>query len=225
MNWPAPPLKRYDKKNMNDKNINFHTNLLQNPRLRKSGFWLKFRGNSNGANYAGKLHIFASSYPDWCDIATVIIPYLMNNNITFKTINMNNDGLSIVQDNTSSQFGKAFTIYPVDDAEMEHVARDLDAILLNANLITRGNILNDRAFGHTGRIFYRFDRNPFRLDNHGELEYIPPEYAKQIAPSHPHNPMNLRDPLLQGTVRVQQHALETDKQNRETNTTLKRKTR
>lgn len=187
---------------MYDENIAFHEKLLKNQRMRQSGSWLKFRGNSNGASYAGKLHVFAASYPDWHNIARLIIPYLLNNNITFKTINLNNQGLSVVQDKTDHQFGKAFTIYPVDDNEMTRVAHDIDAILQNANLITHGKILYDRAFGKSGRIFYRFERNPFRLDAREEPEYISAQEAQSMAPTHPYNPLNLRDPLLQGIDRL-----------------------
>ena len=111
----------------------------------------------NQKHGAWKMHMYSVDEKDWQKMSEVLIPYLRDHDIDWKTFNMANGADHL---NGGIQEGKAFTIYPRDNAHMEQVAKDLDYIIRNNNLETSGsNIVGDRAMGDNGRLFYRYEYN------------------------------------------------------------------
>lgn len=107
---------------------------------------------------AWKMHMYSIDEHDWQQMSEALIPYLKDNGIEWKTFNAGSTGVHEL--NGSSQEGKAFTIYPRDNAHMEQIARDLDYIIKNNGLNINGsNIVGDRAMGDNGRLFYRYEYN------------------------------------------------------------------
>ncbi len=101
-----------------------------------------------------KMHIHSVSDEDWQKMADIIIPYLREHGIAFKTV----DPMSGPGSLSGAQSGKAFTIYPKDKAQFEQIARDIDYIIKNNNMQTKGsNIVGDNQLGDSGRIFYRYE--------------------------------------------------------------------
>ena len=106
---------------------------------------------------AWKMHMYSIDEHDWQQMSEAIIPYLKDHGIEWKTLNA---GYGADYLNGSVQQGKAFTIYPRDNAHMEQVAKDLDYIIRNNNLNINGSdIIGDRAMGDSGRLFYRYEYN------------------------------------------------------------------
>lgn len=106
---------------------------------------------------AWKMHMYSVDEHDWQQMSEAIIPYLKDHGIEWKTLNA---GYGADYLNGSVQQGKAFTIYPRDNAHMEQVAKDLDYIIRNNNLNINGSdIIGDRAMGDSGRLFYRYEYN------------------------------------------------------------------
>lgn len=113
------------------------------------------KNSSDRKHGAWKMHLFSISEADWQKMADVIIPYLRDNDIDWKTFNVLNEADCL---NGGAQQGKAFTIYPKDQKHFEQIARDLDYIIRNNNLnTTNTHIEGDRALGSSGRIFYRYE--------------------------------------------------------------------
>ncbi len=111
----------------------------------------------NQKHGAWKMHMYSVDEKDWQKMSEVLIPYLRDHDIEWKTFNIINGADHL---NGGVQEGKAFTIYPRDNAHMEQVAKDLDYIIRNNNLETSGsNIVGDRAMGDNGRLFYRYEYN------------------------------------------------------------------
>ncbi|MBP3346471.1 MAG: hypothetical protein J6L86_05525 [Alphaproteobacteria bacterium] len=105
--------------------------------------------------YGWKFHIHADNNEDWQKVSSVVIPYLADKGITFKTYNMFTVQESGFYDKTENQYGKAFTIYPNNDEEFIRIANDLNYILENNNLNQQGVIHGDHQIGDYGRLFYR----------------------------------------------------------------------
>ena len=105
--------------------------------------------------YGWKFHIHADNDKDWQKVSSVVIPYLRDHDITFKTFNMVNVQKNGFYDKSNNQYGKAFTIYPNNDEEFAKIANDLNYILENNNLNQQGAIHGDHQIGDHGRIFYR----------------------------------------------------------------------
>ena len=111
----------------------------------------------NQKHGAWKMHMYSVDEKDWQKMSEVLIPYLRDHDIEWKTFNIMNGADCL---NGGVQKGKAFTIYPRDNAHMEQVAKDLDYIIRNNNLETSGSkIVGDRAMGDNGRLFYRYEYN------------------------------------------------------------------
>ncbi len=126
------------------------------------GYW---QGNSPADQHHGawKMHMFSVDEADWQRMSKTLIPYLNEHGIEWKTLNMMHDVSHL---NGDIQQGKAFTIYPRDNAHMEQVARDLDYIIRRNNLdIDASNIIGDRQMGGTGRLFYRYEFNTKQAQN------------------------------------------------------------
>ncbi len=106
---------------------------------------------------AWKMHLYSVSEADWRKMCDVIIPYLKDKGIEWKTFNAGYDASYL---NGSKQQGKAFTIYPKNNEDMAQIAKDLDYIIRKNKLETNGsNIVGDREMGSTGRLFYRYEFN------------------------------------------------------------------
>lgn len=176
----------------------YHQGLINDGILGKTtgSVWAVHRGNTSNPRYQWKLHLFADGYHDWYALSKVVIPYLICQNATFKTVAPDFESIdTILQDRFDDQFGKAFTIYPNDDEELKKLAQGLDRILQQANLHTVPNLDNDRHniafeknFGHSGRIFYRAERN-------SQTEYVSADKVSSINKSNAYNPYGLADPL------------------------------
>ena len=111
----------------------------------------------NQKHGAWKMHMYSVDEKDWQKMSEVLIPYLRDHDIDWKTFNIASGADHL---NGGIQEGKAFTIYPRDNAHMEQVAKDLDYIIRNNKLETSGsNIVGDRAMGDNGRLFYRYEYN------------------------------------------------------------------
>lgn len=105
--------------------------------------------------YGWKFHIHADNDKDWQKVASVIIPYLRDHDITFKTFNMLNVQENGFYDKSNNQYGKAFTIYPNNDEEFAKIANDLNYILENNNLNQQGAFTATTRLATTGGFFYR----------------------------------------------------------------------
>ena len=179
---------------------NYHNNLVQNRILRptRGKIWAEHYGDMSNLNYPWKMHLYANGYEDWYKLAQVVIPFLLKENATFKTVNFNSEWIGnypILEEN-NDQFGKAFTLYPNNQAEFEKLALGLNEILQQAGLSTVPRLDNDyhniafeKTLGPTGRIFYRNE-----LDENGN--YVSARKAKRIAPNEPYNPFGVEDPFI-----------------------------
>lgn len=177
----------------------YHKNLIDSGLLRSSygTVWAQHNGNMSNIDYPWKLHLYANGYEDWYNLARAVIPFLVRENATFKTVDFNQHWVGnypILEKNTD-QFGKAFTIYPNNQREFEKLALGLNEIIQHTNLSTTPkldpdyhNIAFEKNLGDSGRIWYRLER-----DANGE--YISAKEAKQINPKNPYNPYNLADPF------------------------------
>lgn len=151
--------------------------------------------NHTNPAYPWKIHLFASDYQDWYNLARVVIPFLIANNATFKTVSTNERIINWLFFDEVDQFGKLFTIYPDDEAEFRRLALGLDWVLSQKKLHTRydfdncNNIGYERQLGGTGRIFYRAER-----DKQGK--YVDAKDAIYINSEQPYNPFNMNDPFF-----------------------------
>lgn len=122
----------------------------------QSQYW-SYYTPENQKHGAWKMHLYSVDEKDWQKMSEVLIPYLKDHDIDWKTMS---NFSSVTTLNGGIQEGKAFTIYPRDNAHMEQVAKDLDYIIRNNKLETSGsNIVGDRAMGDNGRLFYRYEYN------------------------------------------------------------------
>lgn len=178
---------------------NYHTGLLNRGILHETPgtVWAQHNGNSSNPYYPWKMHLFADGYDDWYNLARVVIPYLVQQNATFKTVKCEQVSVEkILNTGNSSQFGKAFTIYPNNEAEFKNLAIGLNKLLMGAKLQIkpnlnehRHNLAFERSLGDSGRIFYRAER-----DANGK--YISASDSVAINPKNPYNPYNMHDPYL-----------------------------
>ncbi len=156
--------------------------------------WMQHNGPSAGIDYKWKMHIAATGVTDWERVARVIVPWLIANGVTFKTIQPDEFAISRILTTASAQYAKAFTIYPGNADEFMMIARGLDKLMTGANLqknITFGDAHNmafEHSLGHSGRLFYRVERTP-------DGKYMSATQARQINPQNPFNPFNEPDPF------------------------------
>ena len=131
----------------------YHQGLINDGILRKTmgSVWAVHRGNTSNPRYQWKLHLFAEGYHDWYALSKLVIPYLIRQNATFKTVSPDSESIdTILHDRFDDQFGKAFTIYPNDDEELKKLAQGLDRILQQANLHTVSEEPQDQAGSGVG---------------------------------------------------------------------------
>lgn len=109
-----------------------------------------------------KFHIHADNDEDWQKISSVLIPYLKDVDVLFKTYTAPEANTysqrprELFYDKDENQYGKAFTIYPETIEEFEKLAQEMYYILENNNLNNhQGFIHGDNQIGNHGRIFYR----------------------------------------------------------------------
>ncbi len=127
-----------------------------------------------------KLHIFTNGVYDWHDILMVTLPYLQSNHVKHKVIE---DVESYKQDFASDfkgQRGKAITVYVRDLDHFRKVATDLSALYRAHNLTVPEEVREydpgihgDRALGHTGRLYYRYDKDVAGNYRANDGQYLP----------------------------------------------------
>jgi len=122
----------------------------------RDGFWLTAPGPTE---CDWKLHVFADTPEDWLQVAAVVLPYCQTNRIAHKTVDSAEKLLQLAQN--GMQRGKAFTIYSGDIFQCLQNLQTLDQLLYDARLIKPPvtAIYGDRAFGRSGRLFYRYDKD------------------------------------------------------------------
>lgn len=109
-----------------------------------------------------KMHLYSVDEADWREMCDVIIPYLKEHDIDWKTFSP----YHTPEELSGKQMGKAFTIYPRDNTHMEQVAKDLDYIIRKNKLTKTGShIIGDNEMGSTGRLFYRYEYNSGKYKN------------------------------------------------------------
>ena len=106
---------------------------------------------------AWKMHLYSVSESDWQTMCDVIIPYLKEHDVDWKTYKAASGADCL---NGTVQQGKAFTIYPKNNEDMAKIAKDLDYIIRKNKLQTSdSHIVGDNQMGDTGRLFYRYEFN------------------------------------------------------------------
>ena len=162
-----------DKVYLSEKDFLEKNNYTQKGRY-VVGNWSTSLYGSTKNHIPWKMHIFSDNIKDFQDLFEVISPYLNDNNINHKMIGEYNNFDKL---NSSSQRGKAFTIYPSSIAEMEQIAVDLDYIIKNNGLEKTGsNIVGDNNLGTSGRLFYRYE---FKSGKYSDMQI---DLAKKITP-------------------------------------------
>lgn len=176
----------------------YHVDLLNNGTLERVAdtVWAGHRGRTTEKPYMWKMHLYADSYQDWYNLSQVVIPWLVSQNATFKTVNPDMTSIEDILHNRSvDQFGKAFTIYPNDEQEFKRLALGLEQIMTQANLKTTPNLTEgthnmafERQLGKSGRIFYRAERD-------AQGQYVEACDAAAFNLKQTYNPYNLTDPF------------------------------
>ena len=120
-----------------------------------TGNWCEFYSKGKDIQGPWKMHIYADNLKDYQDIANCVLPYLRTKNVKHKCLGSNH---SIYEQLKTDQAGKAFTIYPSSNQEMEQIAKDIDYIVRNNNLVKQNSFIQgDRMMGRSGRLFYRYE--------------------------------------------------------------------
>lgn len=163
--------------------------------------WVIHNGVTPDVDYEWKMHVAAYDVADWLRVAGVIMPWLIQKGIMFKTISPDDFSVERILSPTCCQYAKTFTIYPSSAPAFARVARGLDALMCGARLqagtklVTGHNMSYEHALGHSGRIFYRMER-----DNMGR--YMSTERAYRLNPACPYNPLNAPDPFANLFTRI-----------------------
>ena len=130
-----------------------------------SGAWWTQFTPADQHHGAWKMHLYSVDELDWQNLSEVVIPYLKENGVLFKTLGTYASPEALAS-GVSIQAGKAFTIYPRDNVHFEQVARDLDYIIRNNHLEMDGtSLIGDRQMGDNGRLFYRYEYNTGTASN------------------------------------------------------------
>ncbi len=117
------------------------------------GDWSSY--HTSNPHSAWKMHLYSVNKMDYQMMCDVVLPYLRDNGIEHKCLGFRHE---ISEQAMTIQAGKAFTIYPKSNAEMEKIARDLDYIIKNNGLnTTNTKITGDNNLGNSGRLFYRYE--------------------------------------------------------------------
>ena len=161
--------------------------------------WIQSLTKKTSDEYAWKLHLFAPNYPLWANVSRAVMPWLIRNDILFKTVDDDSGVFHILEDEQDAQFGKAFTIYPRDQQEFEMVARELDIELKKfgmqsmsgtqfSKLKEHHNLSDERTIGDSGYLFYRADQDP-------NDKYIPDRQLTYYPKDKRYNPFDYPDPF------------------------------
>ncbi len=159
-----------------------------------SPVWFQYSPTATLPNYKWKMHVAATDVADWERVARVIVPWLIQNKITFKTVQPTDYATGMILSASNAQYAKAFTIYPRNAAEFEYVARGLDALMRRPELqklvafAPEHNMAFERSLGASGRLFYRLGNTP-------DGKYMSARGAAAINPQNPFNPFNEPDPF------------------------------
>ncbi len=163
--------------------------------------WVIHNGTNPDTDYEWKMHVAAYDVADWLRVAGTIMPWMIQNGVTFKTISPDDFSVERILSPTCCQYAKAFTIYPTSAPEFAKIACGLDALMCGAKLqtetkLTAGhNMSYEHTLGHSGRIFYRMERD-------GMGRYMSTERAYRLNPACPYNPLNVPDPFANLFARV-----------------------
>ena len=151
-----PSGKGIDMSKSHDEWMNSRKDLFGNY-SKEWGCWRSFDAKDQHHG-AWKMHLYSVSEADWRKMCDVIIPYLKEHDIDWKTFG---SGYGADYLNGSKQQGKAFTIYPKNNEDMAKIAKDLDYIIRNNKLekTSGSHITGDAQLGSTGRLFYRYEFN------------------------------------------------------------------
>lgn len=148
--------------------------------------WLQYAGDGfHEPSHGWKFHIYADK-SDWEKVANVVLPYLINQNVTHKTARTSQ--FIAQQDASRHQQGKLFSVEPASVEKMNTVMKEIDQLLANAHLTRNGRgIDGDIALpdGKSGRIFYRY-----ALDEHGN-------YRDNRFDTLAYKPASIVDPFLE----------------------------
>ena len=169
-----PSGKGIDMSKSHDEWMNSRKDLFGNYSI-DGNCWRQFNPKDQHHG-AWKMHLYSVSEADWRKMCDVIIPYLKEHDIEWKTFN---PGYGADYLNGSKQQGKAFTIYPKNNEDMAQIAKDLDYIIRNNKLETSGShITGDAQLGSTGRLFYRYEFNSKQYQDEILDLSDPNDYAK-----------------------------------------------
>ncbi|MEE1029532.1 MAG: hypothetical protein UIC65_00745, partial [Alphaproteobacteria bacterium] len=74
----------------------YHAELLNSGVLTRSfdTVWASHKGNISNPNYMWKMHLYADSYQDWYNLSRIVIPWLVSQNASFKTVNPDVDSVN-----------------------------------------------------------------------------------------------------------------------------------
>lgn len=176
---------------------NYVNGLLASGNYMKNSetIWMGHR-SQNQSRIPWKMHIYAVNEKDWKNLADIILPYLLEKDVTHKTLfDCNIDCL-----NSTKQKGKAFTIYPQTEDQFREIASALDKLIKENNLeISDSKIKGDKKLGSTGRIFYRYSAkskkqadvpysHEFYEKNRGGSKYMASDMTQQDDPFYDFNP-------------------------------------
>ena len=106
-------------------------------------------------HYAFKIHLYSDGEEDWEQMVETLMPFLEYARFSWKTVSRS---MTISRLNAGTQKGKAFTLYPRNEAEFRSIVAELDNLFRDSNLVRKDSyIQGDRALGTSGRIFYRYE--------------------------------------------------------------------
>ena len=180
-------LNQYQVKKENPQS--YMNSLYNSHRFIASGYWLTYLSAEHDVSsddYGWKVHVNADNPNDWQKISSALIPYLIDNDIAFKTIskdqlNGTNGIYDQYVDKSNNQYAKAFTIYPENDVAFRRIAREVNYILENNKLNdVRSYIRGDHQIGNHGRLFYRNvwlgkDRPGYRSHSNSSFHIYKPD--------------------------------------------------
>lgn len=155
-----PELDKYVLKNKRNRTYDHNEYISKNEKLFERGIdhgvWRQWYPQDMH-KCAWKMHLYSVDELDWQQLSEVVIPYLRDRGVLFKTFGSSYSPNAYAA-KWPDQAGKAFTIYPKSNEEMAQIAKDLDYIIRKNNLQKSGShITGDRQMGDSGRLFYRYE--------------------------------------------------------------------
>ena len=149
-----------DKFKLNENHAAFVMNrkdLFGDGKYMEREYWNDSPFELSNDHSAWKMHLFSGDTQDYQQMAEVILPYLNQHKIAHKTLS-STISPELLAASAPQQSGKAFTIYPQSQDEMEMIAKDLDKLIREHNLTTgNSHITGDNQLGDSGRLFYRYE--------------------------------------------------------------------